>query len=176
MKIFLIRHATPDWTRRDIPYDIHPGPMLTSEGEQEAEALAEFLKSQGVVKLYHSPFVRAARTAQIVSASIGIPSVEEAALAEWRIMDETEIRVRSRMVSIFRRAVSESTETGSIGLVSHGGPIAILLQELGMNSDELTKYRIMFDATNPLPPAGAWKVEQVPGSETWRFELIFRPV
>ena len=67
MKVFLIRHASPDWERRDLPYDIHPGPMLTPRGEKEAEALADFLKRQGLVRLYHSPFERAAKTARIVA-------------------------------------------------------------------------------------------------------------
>jgi hypothetical protein len=33
----------------------------------------------------------------------------------------------------------------------------------------------MFDTTNPLPPAGAWKVEQTPGKERWNFQLVFTP-
>ena len=176
MKIFLIRHASPDWDRRDIPYDIHPGPMLTAKGEKEAEALAIFLKSQGVVRLYTSPFERAARTAGIVSTVTGIPAIEEIGLAEWRMMDEQESQVRRRMVSIFERAAKESASDGPIGLVSHGGPIALLLQELGIDKEELTKHRKIFDTTNPLPPAGAWKVEQAPGEERWSFKLVFTPV
>ena len=45
MKIFLLRHASPNLDRRDIPYDIHPGPELLPKGEKEAQALAEFLKN-----------------------------------------------------------------------------------------------------------------------------------
>jgi broad specificity phosphatase PhoE len=175
MKVFLIRHASPDWERRDIPYDIHPGPMLTPKGEKEAEALAGFLKLQGLVKLYHSPFERAAKTARIVAALNGIPAIEEPGLAEWRAVDEQEDRVRLRMVSVFQQAARESVDVGPTGLVSHGGPIALLLLELGMPRDELAKYRILFDTTNPLPPAGAWQVEQDPGEERWRFEMVFRP-
>ena len=65
MKIFLVRHASPDWTRTDIPYDIPPGPPLSPKGEKEAAALAEYLKSEGVVKLYYSPFERSASTAKM---------------------------------------------------------------------------------------------------------------
>ncbi len=176
MKIFLIRHASPDWERRDIPYDIHPGPMLTAKGEKEAEALAEFLKSQDLAKLYYSPFERAAKTARIVAALDGIPAVEEPGLAEWRAVDEPESHVRLRMLSVFHQAARESKEIGPTGLVSHGGPIALLLQELGMPRDELSKYRTMFDTTNPLPPAGVWLVEQTPEAERWMFEFVFRPV
>ncbi len=175
MKVFLIRHASPDWERRDIPYDIHPGPMLTPRGEKEAEALAEFLKRQGLVKLYYSPFERAAKTARIVAALNGIPAVEEPGLAEWRAVDEPENRVRLRMVSVFRQAARESVDGGPSGLVSHGGPIALLLLELGIPKKELAKYRTLFDTTNPLPPAGAWQVEKDDGQAGWRFEMVFRP-
>ena len=175
MKIFIIRHARPDWDRRDIPYDIHPGPMLTRTGEAEAEELAEYLKMEGVAKLYYSPFERAAATAKIVAAHNGTPAVEETGLAEWRMIDEPESQVRKRMLSAFQRAAQESTEIGPIGLVSHGGPIALLLQDLGIDRKELAKYRSQFDTTNPLPPAGAWKVEQDLGDEHWKFELSFRP-
>jgi broad specificity phosphatase PhoE len=174
-RVFLIRHASPDWQRRDIPYDIHPGPMLTSKGEKEAEALAAFLKSQQLARLYYSPFERAAKTARIVAALNGIPAVEELKLAEWRMIDEPEGPVRLRMISAFQRAARESAEGGPSGLVSHGGPIALLLQELGLAADVLAKYRTMFDTTNPLPPAGVWKVEEKAGKESWSFEFVFRP-
>jgi broad specificity phosphatase PhoE len=174
-KVFLIRHASPDWQRRDIPYDIHPGPMLTPQGEKEAEVLAGFLKSQGLARLYYSPFERAAKTAMIVAALNGIPAVEEPGLAEWRSRDEQEGSVRLRMVSAFERAARESAEGGPSGLVSHGGPIGVLLLALGMAQEELAKYRMRFDTTNPLPPAGVWEVEQNPGKERWRFEMVFRP-
>lgn len=175
MKIFLIRHASPDWERRDIPYDLLPGPMLTPKGEREAEALAVFLRSQGVTRLYHSPFERAARTAGIVSSAIGIPAMEQRELAEWRWTEEPESRVRQRMAAVFERAAGESAAIGPVGLVSHGGPIAILLQELGIDRNELARYRSLFDRTNPLPPAGAWKVEQMPGKKGWRLEMVFKP-
>lgn len=175
MKIFLLRHATPDWNRKDIPYDIPPGPELSPKGEAEAQALGDFMKLEGLKKLYHSPFERAARTAKIVAAVSGIPCIEEKGLAEWRSIDEPEIQVRTRMSSLFERVAQESIELGPIGLVSHGGPIALLLLELGFSHDELAPYRKMFDTTNPLPPAGAWKIEQIPGEEDRKFQLVFTP-
>ena len=176
MKIFLIRHATPNWERNDIPYDIFPGPFLTSKGEKEAEALAAFLKSERVRKLYHSPFARAAKTAQIICAINRIPCVEESRLAEWPLRGETEIQVRRRMKAIFDDSLTEAAGMGSIGLVSHGGPIGALLQELGMDPNELAAYRTRFDTTNPLPPAAAWEVEQKDGkSNSWNFRLKFIP-
>ena len=133
------------------------------------------MKLEGLKKLYYSPFERAAHTAKIVAAVNGIPYVEEKRLAEWRGADEAETQVRRRMSSIFEQAAQESMELGPIGLVSHGGPIALLLLELGIPKAELEPYRKMFDTTNPLPPAGAWKVEQVADQTEWKFELIFTP-
>ena len=129
MKIFLVRHATPDWEHTDISYDIQPGPKLSPKGEREADALADFLKSQGVVRLFYSPFERGARTAQIVAAANGIAAVPEEGLSEWPMASEPEIQVRQRMAAVFGRAARESVELGPIGLVSHGGPIALLLME-----------------------------------------------
>jgi broad specificity phosphatase PhoE len=176
MKIFLIRHATPDWGRKDVPYDIHPGPQLSPKGEQEAEALAAYLKSEGVVRLYYSPFERAAQTAQLVAAANGISCVEDRGLAEWRLVAEPEPQVRQRMIAVFERAAKESLELGPIGLVSHGGPTALLLLALGINKDELATYRRKFDTTNPLPPAGAWKVERSPEGTGFVFRLAFTPM
>jgi broad specificity phosphatase PhoE len=175
MKIFLVRHATPNWGHTDIPYDIPPGPALSPKGEKEAEALAGFLRSEGVVKLYHSPFERCARTAGIVSGVNGIPSVEEKDLSEWREVDEPEAHVRERMISLFERVVKESEEIGPIALISHGGPIALLLLELSFDKDELASYRRKFDTTNPLPPAAAWELERGSGEEDWNFQLAFLP-
>ena len=79
------------------------------------------------------------------------------------------------MLSVFERVAKESTELGPIGLVSHGGPIALLLLELGMSNDELAPFRRRFDTTNPLPPAGAWRVERARAEDRWNFELVFKP-
>ncbi|HXQ35120.1 MAG TPA: histidine phosphatase family protein, partial [Anaerolineales bacterium] len=140
-KIFLVRHASPDWNLRHIPYDIHPGPPLSPKGEQEAEALAEFLEAQGTVKLYHSPFERSTRTAQIISTNNNIPSMEEKRLAEWREVDEMGDKVSERMSLVFDEISRESAGIGPIGLVSHGGPIAFLLLALGMEKDQLSEFR-----------------------------------
>jgi broad specificity phosphatase PhoE len=175
MKILLLRHASPEWDRTDIPYDIPPGPPLSLKGEKEAKALAAFLKTEGVVKLYYSPFERSARTARVISVLNGIDSMEDKRLSEWRSIDERETQVRERMLSIFERAAQESAEIGPIGLVSHGGPVAALLQALGIDQDELASHRKLFDGPNPLPPAGAWKAEQGPGDHTWNFKLEFVP-
>lgn len=174
-KIFLVRHASPDWNLKHIPYDIHPGPPLSTKGEQEAEAVAEFLKAQGAVKLYYSPFERSSKTAQIISARNRIPSTEEMRLTEWRAIDEKEDKVSKRMSLVFDEISRESAIIGPIALVSHGSPIAFLLLALGLEKDQLSQYRKKFDGSNPLPPAGVWSAEWNKDNKTWNLNLIFIP-
>jgi broad specificity phosphatase PhoE len=176
IKIFLVRHATPDWKLKHIPYDIHPGPPLSIKGEQEAEAVAAFLKAQGVVKLYSSPFERSNRTAQIISTLNKIPCTEEIRLAEWRAVDEKEDKLRERMSGVFDEISRESAVIGPIALVSHGSPIAFLLLTLGLDKDQLSQYRKKFDGSNPLPPAGVWAAEWNEVNKTWNLKLIFIPL
>src|SRR6266498_3841398 len=126
-KIYLVRHASPDLTLKHISYDIHPGPPLSPNGGKEAEALAEFLKAQAVVKLYYSPFARSARTAQIISARSEIPCMEEKRLAEWRKVDEKGDKAAERMSLVFDYIATENAVIGPVALVSHGAPIAFLL-------------------------------------------------
>lgn len=175
-KIFLVRHASPDWNLKHIPYDIHPGPPLSPKGEQEAEVVAAFLKAQGVVKLYCSPFERSNRTAQIISARNNIPSTEEIRLAEWRAADEKEDKLIERVSLVFDEISRESAVIGPIALVSHGSPIAFLLLALGLEKDQLSQYRKKFDGSNPLPPAGVWAAEWNEDNKTWNLKLIFIPL
>ncbi len=175
MKIFLIRHATPDWEGTSLPYDIPPGPPLSPKGEREAAAVAAFLKPQGVVRLYHSPFERAAHTARVISRLNGIPLVEDARLAEWRESTEPESLVRERMTSIFAQVGRECADLSSIGLVTHAGPVTFMLQELGIDPDVLAVFRRSFDGPNPLPPAGVWTAASRPGDGGWDLSLDFLP-
>ena len=133
------------------------------------------MKTVAIVKLYYSPFKRCARTAQVISALNEIPCVEDIRLSEWREVDETEADVCERMISVFEQAEKESAEIGPIGLVTHAGPVAILLQGLGIDPDDLARHRKMFDKPNPLPPAGAWKAEKDSGDDSWNFKLEFIP-
>jgi broad specificity phosphatase PhoE len=173
--IFLARHASPDWQRKDIPYDIHPGPPLTSQGEQEAAALADFLKTQGVLKLYFSPFERTARTAQVIAARNQIPAVAEKRLAEWRSAVEKSEAVRERAWLAFEDIRRESDGFGPVALVTHGAPITFLLLALGLEEATLTELKKRFDGFNPLPPAGAWATEWIEETETWHLKLAFVP-
>jgi probable phosphoglycerate mutase len=73
-RIFLARHGETDWNRvgrwqgaTDIP--------LSDVGRAQARALADRLRGHDIAQVHASDLVRAHETAQLVAASLGIPSV-----------------------------------------------------------------------------------------------------
>jgi broad specificity phosphatase PhoE len=172
--IYLARHATPDWSRTDIPYHIPPGPPLTPLGEQEAAQLGCFLRDANVARVFASPLDRAWRTAEIASAVAEIPWQRDDLLTEWRPDDKPET-VRARLWPAWEQALALSLQAGPIMFVSHGGPIALLLDELGLPKDLMAQYKRLFDRNNPLPPAGVWKATRPAAGEPWDLSLAFVP-
>jgi broad specificity phosphatase PhoE len=172
--LYLIRHATPDWSRTDIRYDIPPGPPLTAQGESEAQQLGEFLKTTNITHVYASPLERTSRTAQIAAASLGIEVEIAPDLAEWE-RGELEANVLTRMRTFVDNAFDESERRGPLALVTHGGPIRIVLADLGLTQPEMEHYRRTFDRDNPVPPAGVWRVVRNATGEFEKPELVFTP-
>lgn len=172
--LYLIRHATPDWTRRDIPYDIPPGPPLTPKGEAEARELGRFLHENKVSKLYYSPLERTTKTAHLAAEVSKIEAVLHPALSEWR-NDESEADLKKRFEPVLDTFLHNADHRAPIGLVTHGGPIGVMLTLLGIDPERLKKHRGQFDHSNPIPPAGAWRVQQKTGSAEWQLDLVFEP-
>lgn len=68
MRLYIIRHAEPDY----------PNNTITARGHLEAKALAERLKKEGLTRIYSSPLGRALHTAQYTAKTTGLPlKVEE---------------------------------------------------------------------------------------------------
>lgn len=172
--LYLIRHATPDWSRKDIRYDIPPGPPLIEQGEAEARQLGKFLKTIGITHLYTSPLERTTRTAQIAAEALGLTVETLEDIAEW-VQGEADADVLARCRPCLDAAFDESEKRGPIGLVSHGGPIRLLLADLGLDPAEIKHYRGIFDNQNPVPPAGVWRVERYPDGRMAQPELVFSP-
>ena len=172
--VFLARHASPDWSRTDLRYDVPPGPPLTPAGEEEAARLGEFLRSAGVARILYSPLERARRTALIAAEVAGIPAHEDLGVSEWR-RDEPESVVLERARPVFEALTAAGRREGPQAIVSHGGPVYFLLRYLQVAQAELDHYRNQFDHRNPLPPAGAWSVTRDPLDATWQVRLAFAP-
>ncbi len=173
VKIYLVRHATPDWSRTDIRYDVPPGPPLTAQGEAEAAKLGEFLQMQGIKRIYASPLERTRRTAEIAGGIAGATPMEEEAIAEWR-RGESETEVAARLNGLWEKICRESGAVGPLALVTHGGPIKAMLLSLGMPRTTVDEYCRKFDRGNPLPPAGVWLATGSP-TTTWQLDLIWTP-
>lgn len=173
LKIYLVRHATPDWSRTDIRYDVPPGPPLTAQGEAEAAKLGEFLQTQGIKRIYASPLERTRRTAAIAGGVVGLSPIEEEAIAEWR-RGESETEVAARFNGLWEKICRESEMVGPLALVTHGGPIKAMLLSLGMPRATVDDYCRKFDRGNPLPPAGVWLAAGSP-TTTWQLELVWTP-
>lgn len=174
VKIYLARHATPDWSRTDIRYDVPPGPPLTAQGEAEAAQLGEFLRKAGVKRIYASPLERTRRTAEIAGGLIGVTPITEETIAEWR-RGESEAEVSARLNGFWEKLYRESESVGPLAVVTHGGPIKAMLQNLGMSRATADEYCRKFDRGNPLPPAGVWLAMNSTIETPWQLDLVFTP-
>lgn len=171
--IYLARHATPDWSRSDLVYHLPPGPPLTEAGRQQAEVLGAYFLSVGVRQIFASPLERALHTAQIAGGIAGAAVSVVNELMEWQPAEQT-AAVQARMRPALQQIIALSAHAGPQAIVSHGGPVGALLQELGMDEPTLAGWRV-FDHHNPLPPAGAWRVQRPHSAAAWEFHLSFRP-
>jgi broad specificity phosphatase PhoE len=172
--LLLARHATPDRTRREIPYDQPPGPPLTPEGESEAAALGAFLLQQGVNLILCSPFERCRRTGEIAAGICGADLEFVDALSE-KAQDETHGEVQARVRLVLERAVSLLDTGQTVSLLTHGSPVWQLLILLGLPAEEALRWNT-YESGNPLPPAGAWLATRAHPQQPWALELAFTPL
>ncbi len=172
--LYLVRHATPDWSRTDIPYHLPPGPPLTPQGEADAAQLGEFLRDMGVRQLYHSPLERCARTAAIAGAVAGAQVTLDVRLAEI-LPQEKPAEILARVWPVWVQAGEACLNGAPLVLVTHGGPISTLLAELGLPPKDMAHYKARFDRSNPVPPAGAWRAIRPTPEGPWSLDLAFTP-
>ena len=172
--LYLVRHATPDWSRTDLPYHLPPGPPLTPQGEREAAQLGEFLRDMGVRRFWHSPLERCARTAALAAEVAGATLELDTRLAEIR-PEEKPADVLARVWPVWEEAGRAREAGETLALITHGGPVSLLLTELGLSAKDLSHYQGKFDRRNPLPPAGAWRALRPTPSGPWSLDLAFTP-
>ena len=173
-KIYLARHATPDPSREDLKYDVMPGPPLTEQGEAEALLMGEFLRAERIKRIYTSPFKRTQQTARLVADVIKVPVSIQAELSEWR-HDETEQDVHARLDIWFEHICGESGLSGPVCLVSHGGPLGVMLMNLGMPRAVVKSYCLKFGGKQAAPHAGIWRAARSAPGVCWHLDLVFMP-
>lgn len=78
MLLTMMRHGLPIRGGMD-PAD----PALAPEGVRQAKAMARALRAEKFVAIYASPQARATQTAEIVSAELRIPVLEEPGIVEF---------------------------------------------------------------------------------------------
>lgn len=169
--LYLARHATPDWDRKDIPYDIPPGPPLVPQGEAEAAQLAAWLSGRGLRHLYTSPMLRARQTALIVGGILALPLIASPDIIESR-RGETFESIQERMKRFYAGVLANGD--GPAAAVSHGFPVEVLLQSLGVSAIEMAPLRERFDHRNIIPCAGAWEID-LSSPQAPRCTLAFTP-
>jgi broad specificity phosphatase PhoE len=169
--LYLIRHATPDWNRKDIPYFLPPGPPLSETGLEEAEMLADFFQFTDLKCIYSSPLERCLRTANAIAQKTNCPLIIEPGLSEHR-PEESRAEVQTRLMPVFAQAIHQAREN-PVALVTHGSPIEILLDRMGLSRAELNSLKTRFDHRNPVPPAGVW--EAVRSGDEWNLSLVLDP-
>lgn len=175
--LYLVRHASPDWNRKDIPYHLPPGPPLTEQGLVEAHALGQFLRLANVKQLWTSPLERCQHTAEIVAGITGAPVKVDQELREWQPQESKEA-LRDRTLPVVDKAwqwlAQQNGAGGTIALVTHGGPIMTLLSALGIDDRTMESLRI-YDHRNPVPPAGVWELTRQSLGQSWAMRLVFTP-
>ena len=157
--------------RYDVPYAVPPGPPLSVLGEAEALRLRAFLRPAGIACIHASPFLRAHRTAEVLAGD-SLPIVLETKLGEWRA-DERARDVAARLETVLAAVLGTHAQAGAICLVSHGGPIAVLLRKLGMDRAVVDAHCRTYGGATPMPPAGVWRATRT--ATCWQFELVFTP-
>lgn len=80
MELLLIRHALP------LRLEVSEGradPDLSDDGHRQAEALADWLRSETLDAIVTSPLARARQTASAIEATTGLRASVDDDLAEW---------------------------------------------------------------------------------------------
>lgn len=166
-EIFLVRHAAPDRST-GVPYQLPPGPPLTSVGQREAELTGAWLAGRGVERLFVSPFTRTQQTAAAIARELELPIVTVEALREGAPGEKLD-QIRVRTAELL--AQLDDGPLRCVALVSHGAPIRTLLEHTTGDRIDLKPHA--YDNGNCAPTAGVWHGRRAEGG--WVWELIFRP-
>ncbi len=115
-RVYVARHA-------EAAYD----DRLTPAGELEAKELAEGLRGERIARVHTSPMPRAAATARIAAASLGVGVVEHEELAEVGVESEDEVVAR---VTGVLAEVADLYRGEAVLVVGHSAALGLALGRL----------------------------------------------
>jgi 2,3-bisphosphoglycerate-dependent phosphoglycerate mutase len=179
--IWLVRHGESTWNVAGLVQGQADGPVLTSEGRSQAEAVADRVRSLPIRTIVSSDLTRATETASIVADRLGRRWVKDAALRErnfgaaegspfdalpvdWsgieggRVVDAEarppggeSIQDLNQRVSDFFGGLARQDLTGDVLVVTHGGVIRTALARC----DDVPVERMPWV---DVPNCGLWSV------------------
>ena len=96
--LILARHGETDWNRENR-FQGHADPPLNELGRRQSAELAEALAPEDIARVYTSPLQRAAETAEIVAARLGIEveaieALREIDVGAWSGLTRAEVAER----------------------------------------------------------------------------------
>jgi broad specificity phosphatase PhoE len=135
--LLITRHGETEWNREER-YQGHADPPLNETGRTQAEELATKLDGQPIHAVYSSDLRRAAETAEIVGALLGLPVEHEPGLREidvgsWQGLTKAQIdghpwdgetyEHHSKRVLEALRGIAARHPQGRLLVVTHGGSL-----------------------------------------------------
>lgn len=163
-KIYLIRHAEPDYPGGEAMYLGQKVDLpLSAAGFAQAESLARLLSCQPIEAVYTSPLLRARQTAQAIAAETcplrEVPDLLELSGGEWDGLTFAKVRSLypdkracppggecdeqglARALIGFKRILSQTEHCAAV--VAHGGINRLLLSHYtGSPLSESKQYRM----------------------------------
>jgi len=127
VKIYLVRHSTPEEGSPDDDEEADAGRELTDEGRKIVESLAEWMRDKGEFPtvIYTSPTQRTRETAEILQKELGVPVLRD----DVSIGPHSSIRGRIK-------ALADDDSITRPMIVSHHESISHGLRALGAQPDE----------------------------------------
>jgi 2,3-bisphosphoglycerate-dependent phosphoglycerate mutase len=148
--LFLVRHAHAEYGPDEMR-------GLSPAGRAEAAHVADVLASQGIARIYSSPYARAIETVQPLADRLGVPIAIDDDLRERRLAGgplddfravleatwrdfglvppggESSAAAQARVTRAIRRI--GATTPGPIAIASHGNALALFLHTLDAGVD-----------------------------------------
>jgi broad specificity phosphatase PhoE len=178
--LYLIRNGATEWSREGrVAGRRELG--LSTQGRAQAEELGERLRDLDLTEILSSPLPRAVETAQLVASPHGLEVARDPRLTDFHAgkweglrhaelaQDETFRRfltkpdeapipggekladARDRMLASVAQALADNELGASIALVSHAGPLRVVLSHyLGMELGTFHRLRVSHASVTAL--------------------------